>query len=303
MTDFEQLFHSEEMRQFIEAATKGHVRRRGAFSLALRASLAKSYHFNVVIRQKRFKSEATPFFLVPSLRGICEDLIVLNFVKQMPPTDRDELIWSMAQYTVAAKIRSQAEFFREARPFQRVINPDPFDVDMWEERARCVWRRHGWPNLRRGLMPQIRQIAERQHLGVLPALYDYLYRMTSGMVHFDVHVLFRSGWGPINKRGSKLEYIQFSPENFASYYHSFARVYGAYTFLLYFEFFAGFLRPGPTIRPELSNARLSLRAMPRWPEMVTWEEMNLTPRRSDFLSRFATLVHARDQADRLITNG
>ena len=29
MTDFEQLFHSEEMRQFIKTPTKGHVRRRG----------------------------------------------------------------------------------------------------------------------------------------------------------------------------------------------------------------------------------------------------------------------------------
>ena len=42
----------------------------------------------------------------------------------------------------------------------------------------------------------------------LAVLYDYLYRLTSDSVHFNVSSLFRSGWGP------SVSQFVFSSKNF-----------------------------------------------------------------------------------------
>jgi len=44
------------------------------------------------------KQKSNPFFLLPNLRGICEDQIVLGFLNSINKTDRDELIKRIMGY-------------------------------------------------------------------------------------------------------------------------------------------------------------------------------------------------------------
>jgi hypothetical protein len=129
-------------------------------------------------------------------------------------------------------------------------------------------------------MPPVRQIAEKHHVDLLTTLYDYLYRLTSGMVHFNPQVLLRSGWGgpPV---------FHFSPKNFNRYYQAFARTYSVLLFCLYFELFGRFLRAGANVRNLVVEMRKDLLLEPRWPEMVTYEEMNLKPPKGHEILRMA----------------
>ena len=103
---------------------------------------------------------------------------------------------------------------------------------------------------------------------MLAKLYDYLYRLTSGTVHFSVGALLRTGWGPKPR-------CTFSVRHFALYYAAFARIYGAFLFCTYAELFPTILRPNKTDRARLGAIRASIQSVVRWPEMITFEEMNL----------------------------
>jgi hypothetical protein len=239
------------------------------FSLCVKASICKCFDFNLTVRDDTQSESA--FFAMSTLRGICEDLIVLRYVKGMPSVDREALIAALIGHETATRIKLQDNFFAAIRPQQPVLRLNDADgqIASNEAAAQAVWNRHGWPNLKKGAMPQIRQIAEKQGLPVLSILYDYLYRLTSGGVHFNVQSLLRSGWGPSPKR------FQFSTRHLQPYFSAYCATYGAFMFCLYFEFFGSILRPLPKVSATVAKIRENLLFTPRWPEMVTFEEMNL----------------------------
>ena len=76
----------DRLQPFVAKATTHRYRRTNWFSLCLRASLAKTYEFNKASHSEEAAKHA--FFFVPTLRSACEDLIVLSFVRNLPPTDR-----------------------------------------------------------------------------------------------------------------------------------------------------------------------------------------------------------------------
>jgi hypothetical protein len=51
-------------------------------------------------------------------------------------------------------------------------------------------------------------MAEKRGGDILATLYDYLYRLTSGTVHFNVCGLIRTGWGD-------KPHCTFSPTHFS----------------------------------------------------------------------------------------
>jgi hypothetical protein len=91
-------------------------------------------------------------------------------------------------------VDAQSKFFELARPDQLVIRPGTIDKTKVEDSIRQIWKRNGWAGLTSLWMPTTRQIAEKNHVDVLATLYDYIYRLTSGAVHFNPRVLFRTGW-------------------------------------------------------------------------------------------------------------
>lgn len=215
----------------------------------------------------------------------------------MPSVDREALIAALMGHEMATGIKLQDNFFAAIRPQQPVIRLNDADgrIASNEAAARVVWNRHGWPNLEKGAMPQIRQIAEKQGLPVLSILYDYLYRLTSSGVHFSVQSLIRSGWGASPKR------FQFSTRHLQPYFSAHCVIYGAFMFCLYFEFFGSILRPPPSVSAIVAKIREILLFTPRWPEWVTFEEMNLkVPERGTILRMILSAFQA-ETSKRLVS--
>lgn len=252
---------------YATAVSKGRMTRGRLFSMCVRASFSKCYEFNLYSWNK--KNAEGIFFSLPTLRGICEELIVLNYVKNLSNNERDQLLFSLMNHEVHTKLATQATFFSAARPMQPVLEPrlSQSALKKLEEEIRNIWRANGWPHMNRGVLPPVRQIAEKHGGDVLAKLYDYLYRLTSGTVHFSVGSLLRTGWG------DKPE-CTFSIRHFTEYYTAFGRIYGSFMFCVYFELFARILRPGKTVISRINVIRRSILSEVRWPEMITFEEMN-----------------------------
>jgi hypothetical protein len=81
--------------------------------------------------------------------------------------------------------------------------------------------------------------------------------------------LFRSGWG------RSVNQFVFSTKNFHTYFEEYCSLYGAFLFCLYFEFFGSVLRPSPKERSRVDEIRRYVLYKRRWPEMLTFEEMNV----------------------------
>jgi Family of unknown function (DUF5677) len=259
------------LRDYMRKTSVGGIQSDGFFRLCLKASLAKCYEFNIAVRS--LKQDDSAFFWIPALRGICEDLIVLKFFDGLPTTDREELIGLMMFHDVYSRVDSQSKFFDAVRPQQPVLELRDVEKVLagLEGKIREVWMQHGWPNIRRGTMPPIRQIAERLGQSALATLYDYLYRFTSGTVHFSVQSLLRSGWGDSSER------CEFSTTHFQPYFSAFASVYGAFLFCVFFESFDVDLQLTAKVSRIISAIRHDILLESRWPEMVTFEEMNIQP--------------------------
>lgn len=278
--------HFEALRPYIAKVSKVTLGKHHLFSVCVKSSICKCFEFNMAVRKDTRPQIA--FFTMSSLRGICEDLIVLRYLKQMPSSDREKLTWALATHELATRVKHQDAFFSAIRPQQPVLRLNKIEkkIASAERKAQAIWNRHGWPNLQHGAMPQIRQIAEKQGAPWLAILYDYLYRLTSAAVHFNVQSLFRSGWGASPKR------VTFSTRHFHWYFVDFSQIYGAFMFCLYFEFFGDLLRPSPEASAAVAEIRSDLLYTPRWPEMVTFEEMNLRPPKRTLGQQFLSALQA-----------
>ena len=256
------------LEDFASSAARGRMQAGRLFSPCVRASLSKCYDFNLYAWDNEKADGA--FFALPTLRGICEEIIVLNYVQRLPRGERDSLFIKLMAHEVHTRLATQEAFFSATRPLQPILKVQLSLAEKaaLEDEIRAIWRLHGWPHMDRGVIPPIRQLAEKQGGDILVKLYDYLYRLTSGTVHFSVGGLLRTGWGDIPA-------CTFSVQNFGGYYSAFARTYGAFMFCVYFELFRRLLRPGRDVQKRVDAIRDEILAVVRWPEMITFEEMNL----------------------------
>jgi hypothetical protein len=290
------LAHFRALEAYVAKIAKGALGRHRMYTICVKASASKCFEFNLAV--PKFAEAKTAFYAMAALRGICEDLIVLRFIGKLPAKDRERLIIALSRGELANRTKLQNSFFDAFRPQQPVLRMKDADsaIGRSEAAARAIWNRHGWPNLNRGAMPPVRQIAEKQGLHQLAILYDYLYRLTSAAVHFNVQSLLRSGWG------SPEDFV-FSTKNFHGYFSQYCSVYGAFTFCLYFEFFGSVLRPTAKERAIVDKIREAVLFEARWPEMVTFEEMNQkAPAGGDTLRMVVSALQAASRK-RLITRG
>jgi hypothetical protein len=288
--------HFKSLTTYMAKVAKGTLSRHRKFSLCVKASACKCFEFNLAVQN--FAESKTAFFAMAPLRGICEDLIVLRYIGKMPSKDREGLIAALAGHEIGTRVKLQDTFFRTIRPQQPVLRHKDADALIASNgaAARSIWQQHGWPNLDKGAMPQIRQIAEKQGLHQLAVLYDYLYRLTSAGVHFNVQSLLRSGWG------SPKNFV-FSAKNFPRYFENYCALYGKFLFCLYFEFFGTVLRPTAKERAIVDKIRQDVLYTPRWPEMVTYEEMNVTPPTNGETFRMIVSAFQAVSRKRLISKG
>jgi hypothetical protein len=262
--DFSKLY--ARLRPFYETIRKGRAENGWHFQNCLNASFAKAYEFNVLANSSNEKQSS--FFLTAGLRSICEDLILLRYLAPLSEANRNRFIQMSMWHEVLINLNEQNVFFSENRPFQMVLDtPKDFEAQIVKSTSdlQLFWKQRGWKLGGKNVMPQIRQLAERR--GV-ETLYDFLYRLTCDVVHFNPQVLLRSGWG-------NLPDVEFSTQHFDLYYKNFTVIYGSLLFCLYFQLLKRFLKADARTIKTVKQIQKMLVGINRWPELVTFEEMNI----------------------------
>ena len=75
-----------------------------------------------------------------------------------------------------------------------------------------------------------------------------------------------------------------------SYYLEASQIYGGYLLSLYFEFFGPFFGLNQEEKEAIGELREYLLRLSRWPEMITFEEMNCDVPKTEFWPN--ALIHA-----------
>jgi Family of unknown function (DUF5677) len=243
--------------------TLGEVH-ENTFDLAATASIIKAYEF---CKKAAGESQDQSFFLLASLRGICEDYIVLKFIQEQADDVKNDVIrLRMLEETHESSI-AQWNFFKDNHPAQRLYYKDSFEQETQQVRADLRKLMKGHPVRKRASMPSVYYMADK--VGMLP-FYRYIYHATSQFVHFSPRLLLRMGWdGPPR--------FTIATANFGDYYHHFSVFYGTFLLTAIFEWLCSTNSPAITDRnpPVLILLRNFLHDTSRWPELVTFEEMNI----------------------------
>jgi hypothetical protein len=264
----------------VEARSKAqfHMTREGLFRGVLKGAFIKAYEF--VRYSDAIKPESANescFFATSALRGICEDLIALKFLRQLTRKDRDEVTTIKMLIGTTQASTKQAKFFKKRRPFQPVLQfaEDPSQLSEHKDRLTAIGQASQlWKT--EGKLPPIEQMAIKVNLRWL---YDFIYSATSEVVHFNPRIALRSGWGicplPAHHPGGHVPRSGvFSTKNFCRYYLDFNRTYGLYLFLLIALSFRKDLALSDSFIGRIKKMQTLLDDELRWPEAVTFEEMN-----------------------------
>jgi hypothetical protein len=257
----------EDLRPILSDVTKASIRGVGIHGCALRASVAKCFEFAALVHRDPWPEHG--FFITSTLRGICEDLIVLTFVAPLSPDERNEAVSLLMAKNVADGIAAQSAFFKSMRPWQPVLRPLLETSTDTGKRLRMLAKTLGWAG--KQPWPTVWFMAKASSLA---PLYSYIYAATSKWVHFSPHILLRMGWGgKSDDVGDETEWT-FTTSNFAQYYAEFNQVY---SLMLLLHLVRG---PAESIVPAEAASTIAalkscLDSPLRWPEDVTFEEMNL----------------------------
>jgi hypothetical protein len=236
------------------------------YDAVLKSAFVKAFEFAHYANSVTLtKADESSFFMTAGLRGICEDIITLKFINQFDPPIRREIILMEMVSTVSKASEAQNRFFKKIRPFQPLVTfaPDPAKTQERRDRYRAIGLQTGLKMIQEKL-PPVEQMA--MNVG-MAEVYDFFYRISSETVHFNVRVALRNGWG-------LLDMIEFGTKKFCKYYLEANQVYGIYLFSLLCETFHSQLGLDDKFMERLKRISLKLSRELRWPEPVTFEEMN-----------------------------
>ncbi|MCY4132191.1 MAG: DUF5677 domain-containing protein [Nitrospira sp.] len=235
----------------------------------IQAATSKCVEFNIVANRTTRHAE-TAFILMSNLRGLCEDLIYLTYLSRMEKQNANELIKLLLAQNISEGLTAQRKFFDANNPFQPVLDSglsaDKAEQQVKEARNKL---RNFWKAMQyhKPDGPTVREMAE----GVgLKSTYEFIYFSASNFVHFNPHTLFRTGWG------AEHGLFTFSIRNMSEYYQSFSSFYGA---VLFIGFQASFGADHYNVALDTEIERLIelIGHVQRWPEIITFEEMNQKP--------------------------
>ena len=240
---------------------KGHM-----LEALIQAATSKCVEFNIAANRKITHTEM-PFFLMSTLRGICEDLIWLTYLARMEKRKAEELIEHMIQRGTLEGLSAQRRFFEANNPTQPVLGNDrnaDDEIQSARNKLREFWQSI---QIQRRDGPTVRDIAE--DVG-LTSTYEFTYFSASNFVHFNPNALLRTGWRP--EAGP----FTFSIRHMTNYYRSFSSFYGA---VLFVGFQASFGTDyfKHTLDTQVDRLIELIGHVHRWPEVITFEEMNVRP--------------------------
>ena len=235
----------------------------GLLDALVQAAVWRCIEFNVAANRTAKRVEEA-FFLLSNLRGICEDLIYLTYLSRMEETHSKKLIKMLLKKNTLDGLSIQKQFFSTNNPFQPVLGGDSSSADEHQRELRQFWKSLGSPR-RDG--PSMRDMAD--YVG-LSYTYEFIYFAASNFVHFNPLVLLRNGWKEMG--GS----VVFSARRMDKHYRSFSSFYGA---VLFVGMAASFEQKHfeTTLGAEVEHLVEIIGRVQRWPEIITFEEMNKKP--------------------------
>lgn len=252
------------------------------YDAVLKSAFVKAFDFAYYAHSATLaKADEGSFFMTAGLRGICEDIITLKFIGQFDAPIRREIILMEMASTVSKASEAQNSFFKKVRPFQPLVTvtADPAETQKRINRYRAIGLQTGLKMIQEKLPP-----VEQMALNVgMSEVYGFFYRITSETAHFNVRVALKNGWGPLDK-------IEFGTKKFCKYYLAVNQVYGIYLFALLCDLFHAQLGLSDEFMKKLKRLSLELSRELRWPEPVTFEEMNTRPP-SPILSSVLFIAH------------
>jgi hypothetical protein len=205
-----------------------------------------------------------------ALRGICEDLIVLKFLRRLNRSERDQVVTITMGLALGEALAKQDAFFKKNRPFQPILRAqsDRSRTEALRDRLTAIGQASGLWNTRGRLKP-IEQMASDVKLR---PLYEFMYAVTSEGVHFNPRIALRHGWGGMTKQRFS---GRFSTGHYSRYYLFFCQAYGIYLFEAFCRTFKTNLSLSHAFMNRVTKLRSQLDLQIRWPEAVTFEEMNM----------------------------
>ena len=230
----------------------------------VQAATAKCVDFNMTANRKG-KKRSPAFILMSNLRGITEDLICLSFLRSLGEKQTTRLIPLILRENVSTGIDAQRRFFETNNPIQPILgsglsaNDAAKRVDQSKRDVKDFWKASG-----RERTPTVKEMAKAEGLD---STYGFIYFATSNFVHFNPSALLRMGWGLDDGP------FTFSIKNSDAYYRHFSSFYGA---ILFIGFEASFGRDHFTsdVSDEVEKLIDLIGHVHRWPEVITFEEMN-----------------------------
>ncbi|MGP8214845.1 MAG: DUF5677 domain-containing protein [Bacteroidia bacterium] len=260
-----------KMKEYFDEYSKHTLPEKGGldlvFELISKATIIKSYQFSLSAISLKGPNI---FFMMPTLRGICEEYIVEKFIfeKFTDAEERGFTIQIWQQHEVLKSSIAQWKYFQANKPDQRLYYQDTFPNGLKEmEKGMKSYFKKKLPNanIKSSPFPSVYYMAKETEL---LDLYNYLYHATSTFVHFHPQNLFRMGWGNFPDG-------DFSTTHFEHYNNYFVVFYSVLLFCELSEwqtkngYLSGF---DMTIIKEIRGI---LNNIDRWPEIVTFEEMNI----------------------------
>lgn len=241
------------------------------YDMLIRSSFTKTFDFAYWAIDQN-KQAGISFWAVGTLRGIVEDVIILSAIRKLPCNDRHNLLQSWMLRDTLEGLTRQSVFFAKTERLQSVL-PPPSSVEerlsRLRQKMRQIWEKHGY-NPGRADRGNIRDLANSSGLS---ELYDFLYALTSRLVHFSPAVLLRSGWGHFE--GDTLV-GEFRASHFDGYYQSVVINYSLMLFAEYIQRLGPYIGLGDAFFHASTSIQEYL-AKRRLPELITYEEMNATP--------------------------
>ena len=241
------------------------------YSCVLAATLSKLYDFCLWALETSGE-RGEHHWASAVLRGSTEEIILLSALRTMSSEDRNEMIRLRIDYELCSDAATQTRFFSAQERLQSVLPPLP-DANQRMNTAHqgmdSIWKTYGMDGGRHAL-GNMGNLAQTTGLA---EFYDYFYALTSRMVHFSPRILMRQGWG---KKEDGVLRAEFHASNFDRYYTAYVRTYSCLLFRELVDRFA----PDLALPVEFHDAAVQIHATiqeQRYPELVTYEEMNITP--------------------------
>jgi hypothetical protein len=251
----------------ISSIANFQMTREGAFRGVLKGSLVRSYEFALYANKLRPTESA--FFSAAALRGICEDLIALKFLSQLKKKDRDQAVLDKTFLGTSVAASKQRSFFKTYRPFQPTFSfkdNEQISTDCKDRLKKLGGTSGLWsPKIP---LPPIEQMAQKVGL---KKIYEFFYSITSEVVHFSPRITMRSGWGDNIKK------VTYSTKNFSRYYMLFCQIYSLFLFIRLCRVFRRNLNLSSDFMKTIRALEEIINDAFRWPEAVTFEEMNIKP--------------------------